>query len=386
MKRLLVPVALIAASTLVALVLAEIALRVTGFSSPVWYRPDPVLGWTLRPGMEAWYTQEGKGLVRVNAAGMRDREHRVEKPGDVYRIAVLGDSYAEARQVAAEEAFWAVLPKELQRCGFAPGKRIEVLNFGTSGYGTAQELAVLESRALAYKPDLVLLQFTNGNDVRNNSFALEDEKTRPFYRLNPDGSLWRDDSFVHTASFSSQISDRNELLRRIADHSRVVQLLRSVQAGAFFRKAHADGGGVEQGMEPVVLAEPREPRWEEAWTITERLIAKTADTAKRAGAGFVVVTVPYAIQVHPDASLRKALQAKLGVADLFYPDKRIAEFGKRNGIRTVPLALEMQRLAEERKAYFHGFENIGMGRGHWNAEGHRTAAELIAKDLCAAQS
>jgi hypothetical protein len=52
----------------------------------------------------------------------------------------------------------------------------------------------------------------------------------------------------------------------------------------------------------------------------------------------------------------------------------------------VPLALEMQRLAEERKGYFHGFDNIGMGRGHWNAEGHRTAAELIARHLCARQS
>lgn len=386
MKRLLAPASLIAAATLVALILGEIALRMMGFSSPVWYRPDPELGWTLRPGLEAWYTHEGRGLVKVNAAGMRDREHALEKPADVYRIAVLGDSYAEARQVAAEEAFWAVLPKELEHCGFAGGKKIEVLNFGTSGYGTAQELAVLESRALAYKPDLVLLQFTNGNDVRNNHFALEDEKTRPFYRLNPDGSLWRDDTFTRTASFAAQSSSRNELLRRLADHSRVVQLVRSVQTGSLLRKAHADGGGVEQGLEAVVLAAPREPKWEEAWTITERLIAKTAETARKGGAQFLVVTVPYAIQVHPDGSLRKSLEAKLGVADLFYPDRRMADFGKKNGIGVVPLAMEMQRLAEERKSYFHGFDNVGMGRGHWNAQGHRTAAELIARHLCARQS
>jgi lysophospholipase L1-like esterase len=382
MKRVLVPAALILASTLVALAGFEIALRMMGFSSPVWYRPDPELGWTLRPGLEAWYTSEGRGLVRVNAAGMRDRDHALEKPKDVYRIAVLGDSYAEARQVAAEEAFWAVLPKELQRCGFADGKKIEVLNFGTSGYGTAQELAVLESRALAYQPDLVLLQFTNGNDVRNNSFALEDEKTRPFYRLNPDGSLWRDDSFARTASFAAQRSTQNELLRRIADHSRVLQLVRSVRTGSLFRKAHADGAGVEQGLEAVVLAAPREPKWEEAWRITERLLANTAEAAQKGGAQFLVVTVPYAVQVHPDGSVRKSLEAKLGVADLFYPDKRIAEFGKKNGIPTLPLALEMQRLAEERKAYFHGFDNVGMGRGHWNAEGHRAAAEIIATRLC----
>ena len=381
MKRLLVPAALIAASTLVALILGEIALRMMGFSSPVWYRPDPELGWTLRPGLEAWYTNEGRGLVKVNSAGMRDRDHPFLKPEGVYRIAVLGDSYAEARQVPAEQAFWAVLPKELERCGFQPSKRIEVLNFGTSGYGTAQEYVLLQSQVLGYRPDLVLLQFTNGNDVRNNSHALEDEKTRPFFRLE-NGELERDDSFARTPAFAAQNSLRNQLLREVADYSRVLQLVRSVHTGSLFRKAHADGGGVEQGLEAVVLAAPREPRWEEAWTITERLIAKTAEAARQAGAQFLVVTVPYAIQVHPDGSVRKSLEAKLGVADLFYPDKRIAEFGKRNGIPTLPLAQEMQRLAEQRKAYFHGFDNVGMGRGHWNAEGHRAAAGIIAKRLC----
>jgi hypothetical protein len=381
MKRLLVPAALIAAATMFALIAFEIVLRLVGFSSPVWYRPDPELGWTLRPGLEAWYTNEGGSLVRVNSAGMRDRDHPLLKPEGVYRIAVLGDSYAEARQVPAEQAFWALLPRELERCGFQPGKRLEVLNFGTSGYGTAQEYVLLQSQVLGYRPDLVLLQFTNGNDVRNNSAALEEEKTRPFFRVE-NGALERDDSFARTPAFAAQNSLRNRLLREIADYSRVLQLARSIQAGSFFRKAHAGGAGVEQGLEAVVLAAPREPKWEEAWSITELLIAKTAEAAQQAGAQFLVVTVPYAIQVHPDRSVRESLEAKLGVADLFYPDKRIAELGRKNGIVLVPLAIEMQRLAEERKAYFHGFENVGMGRGHWNAQGHRTAAEIIAKRLC----
>ena len=42
----------------------------------------------------------------------------------------------------------------------------------------------------------------------------------------------------------------------------------------------------------------------------------------------------------------------------------------------------LERIAEARKVHFHGFENSGFGRGHWNAEGHRAAAELIAQRLC----
>ena len=62
MKRLTVLTAVVGASVLVALLLAEIALRMMGFSAPVWYRPDPQLGWTLRPGMNAWFT---KGAARA---------------------------------------------------------------------------------------------------------------------------------------------------------------------------------------------------------------------------------------------------------------------------------------------------------------------------------
>jgi hypothetical protein len=80
--------------------------------------------------------------------------------------------------------------------------------------------------------------------------------------------------------------------------------------------------------------------------------------------------------------VRAALARKLGVADLFYPDARLARFAAQRGIDALPLAPAMQPLAETRKAHFHGFANIGMGRGHWNAEGHRVAAELIAQHLC----
>jgi hypothetical protein len=383
MKRVAVPAALVLLSCLFALLCFELVLRAAGYSAPIWYGPDPLLGWRLRPGLAAWWTGEGRGFVEVNAAGLRDREHRTEKPAGVYRIAVLGDSYAEARQFEAREAFWALLPGRLQQCGFAPGKTIEALNFGISGYGTAQEYLMLESTALGYRPDLVLLQFTNGNDVRNNSPALEEEKDRPFFVAGADGRLALDASFAARDSFRSRTSARSELVRNATDRSRVLQLVRFVREMSFVPKASASqDGGIEQGLEPFVLAPPRDPQWQQAWSVTEQLLARTAELARRNGAGFMMVTVPYAIQVHPEREVREALRAKLGVPDLLYPDSRIAEFAARRGIRALPLAPQMQRLAEEQGAFFHGFAKTGMGRGHWNADGHRAAAEIIAQHLC----
>ena len=384
MKKFAGSALLVLASICFSVFLFEIVLRVVGFQAPIWYQPDAQLGWRMRPGLAAWYTQEGRGFVSANREGMPDRDHLLDKPANVYRIAVLGDSYSEARQVARGEAFWSLLPGELAACGFQGGKQIEVLNFGVSGFGTAQEYVMLESSAIRYRPDLVLLQFTNGNDVRDNSFALDPEKNRPFYLFAQDGELRIDESFAYSEDFAARTSFKGELARKLTDKVRLLQLARSLKDLSLVPKAQAGLQGVEQGLEPMVLAAPRDRLWDEAWRITEGLIAKAGDFAQRNGARFAIVTVPYAVQVHPDPRVRAELQARLGVSDLFYPDRRIAAFAKKNGLLAVTLAPEMQPLAEKSGAYFHGFDNIGMGRGHWNAAGHRAAAQIIARRLCAA--
>jgi len=385
-KRFALPAVLILASALFALVLAEMALRVVGFSAPIWHQPDAELGWKLRPGIAAWFTKEGRAFVRTNARGARDRDHALHKPEDVYRIAVLGDSYSEAMQVERDKAYWALLPARLESCGFEPGKRIEVMNFGVSGYGTAQQYVMLVSSAIRYAPDLVLLQFTNGNDVKDNSFALSDDKARPFFMLEPNGAVRLDDSFAAAASFRRSASLPVQVLRELSDRSRVLQLLRSTRQMSFMRVAHANRDGVEQGLEPWVLAPPRDKLWEEAWQITEGAIGRIHDYATRNGARFMVMTVPYAIQVHPDRKVRQSLETKLGVEDLFYPDRRIAGFAKRRNFEAVTVAPELQPLAERTGTYYHGFEQVGMGRGHWNATGHAAAADLVARRLCATKS
>ena len=103
---------------------------------------------------------------------------------------------------------------------------------------------------------------------------------------------------------------------------------------------------------------------------------------KKRGVPLIVVTTPFAIQVHPDPHVRETEQAKLGIPDLFYPGRRIEAYARKRGIAVIPLTYEMQRLAESHRIYFHGFPNTRMGIGHWNENGHRVAAEIIAGRLC----
>ena len=381
MKRFVRP--LLAGAVALVIVL-ELALAAAGYSAPVWYRPDLHLGWVLRPGVSGWFTGEGRAFVQVNSAGQRDREHALDKPAGVYRIAVLGDAYAEAMQVALEDTYWAQLPARLESCGFQRGKRIEVLNFGVANYGTAQAYLVLERTALRYRPDLVLLQFDNGNDVRDNAYALNGNMERPYFRLEADGGLRLDDRFASDPGFARRASAGRELVRKLVDRSRVLQLARD--AGHELRlmaSAHAKPrSGNEAGLEVEALAAPRDPRWDEAWRISEALVAKVGEVASRHGARVAVVPVPFAMEVHPDAAWRERLQAKYGVADFAYPDRRIAAFARQRGMHAIMLAPQMKAAAAATGAHLYGYENRMLGLGHWNALGHRVVAEIVARSLC----
>ncbi len=365
---------LVAFGGLAGLLLAEFLLRFMGISYPQPYVPDPHLGTRLQPGFSGWFTREGRAFVRVNRQGFRDRDHaRVAEPG-VFRIAVLGDSYAEAVQVDVAETFWSVLEKQLNS---QPGdRRVEVMNFGISGFGTAQELETLRHVVLPWEPDLVLLAFVSGNDVRNNSWELEPMRLRPFYRLQ-DGRLMLDVSFRQHPDFLKAQAASTRLKVSLINHSRLLQLF----VEARNRAGRSSQENREAGLDDAIYTPPATDAWREAWQVTERLLLESDRVARAAGAEFVIVSLTNAAQVHPDAAQRDRVAAALGVEDLGYPERRLQSFARRSGVRVVCLADEMARKAARDRVWFHGFENTSRGQGHWNASGHRTAGQILAREL-----
>ena len=168
MRRLLGALALIVFGLGVALVITDIGIRIANHWFPYFYCSDPYRGWGLNPLAHGWYRREGLSYLRINRDGFRGPDYPLQKPPGVIRIAVLGDSYVEAMQVAENETFTAVIQRDLADCPALRGKRVEAINFGVDGYGTAQELAVLQRKAWAYSPDIVVLAIFLGNDIRNN--------------------------------------------------------------------------------------------------------------------------------------------------------------------------------------------------------------------------
>ncbi len=59
---------------------------------------------------------------------------------------MLGDSFTSAVQVPDQETFIAVMEKELGKCAALKNKKVEGVNFGVDGYGTAQQLLTLREK------------------------------------------------------------------------------------------------------------------------------------------------------------------------------------------------------------------------------------------------
>ncbi len=97
------------------------------------------------------------GVAGFNAAGMRDDREHDERGDGRTRVAVVGDSVVWGEEIALADT----LPRHIEA---ASGGRAEVLNFGVSGYDTAQEALWYVRAVRRFRPTVVVVVYCI-NDV-----------------------------------------------------------------------------------------------------------------------------------------------------------------------------------------------------------------------------
>ncbi len=215
-RRLLRRVALVPLAVLVALLLAELALRVwTAVANPQIYALDDELGWRHARGIDRWLDDPNGRRVRfaTDERGLRVAPHAATRGPSTRRVLVAGDSFTQGSQVEADEVFTTRLERVL---GDA-----EVWNAGVGGYSTLQELRALGPQMRDLRPDLVVLVVFE-NDFQDNLMSyysflgprphvrvrgsevvvVDQPDTRPFERclLPVPGALWW---YEHSALYRS---------------------------------------------------------------------------------------------------------------------------------------------------------------------------------------
>ncbi|HEX4890057.1 MAG TPA: SGNH/GDSL hydrolase family protein [Alphaproteobacteria bacterium] len=137
----------------------------------------------LRPGDEGvWRVGDDvAGQFRINAQGWNSGHASYEKqtPAGVKRIAIIGDSFAEALQVPYD----ASLAESLEKAGQG---RVQVYRFGISGAPLSHYLAMARHVARTYHPDMIVLLLVH-NDFDESFLQVAGRYTSSFLKFRMDG-------------------------------------------------------------------------------------------------------------------------------------------------------------------------------------------------------
>lgn len=349
------------------------------------FRPDPVRGYALRPNSQGWVTDENEVYRRINSDGMRDRERSVDAAPGTVRIAVLGSSEAEARQVPLDQTFESLMEKELSR---ATGRPVEVLNFGVAGYTLAQEYLTLRDHVWKYQPQVVLLTFTTENVLQNTKALYSGEPAVPFFELQGNG-LFLDPPKPQLVATNHLLSRLNGTVADYMNRSSLLSLANAARV-SLLRWSKAvlvkPPSKIQASLLPSLL-DPRDapyrfdPRLQEAWAVNDSLFRLMRNETERHGAEFWVVLIPLNIQIHPDLERRAKVERELELPSLYGADHRLEDFAKSEGINLLLLAPVLGGYAAEHNRALCGFWNTPFNSGHFNEEGHRVIAHAISENL-----
>lgn len=119
--------------------------------------------------------------VTYNKYGFRGPNWPFQKKAGDTRIAILGDSYIEGREVAFDELVTSVLEKHI-------GSGALVMNFGLSGSAQAEQIPLYRNLVTKFKPDVVIHCVTVSNDFEDNVQELSPLQPKNFLKLK-DGEL-----------------------------------------------------------------------------------------------------------------------------------------------------------------------------------------------------
>ena len=247
------------------------------------------------------------------------------------KVLIVGDSFTHAVEVSNKATYHSVL---------AGSGKFEVFAYGTRGYGTLQELLILQEWAGVIDPDTVILQFCP-NDFINNSLALESQSyenrnnmQRPY--LGPDHS-------VHHATPNGLSPVRVFALK----HSRLLHFIIS---------------RIDQRISSSKRHRTVERRIEETWgTHSEYMRA-------------VQVTGHLFRQLADATSGAHVLAFTVSTQEPYYRDfKRLLS---ECGIREIPGVANALSHAHSQGLIVHCADGA-----HWSEQGHRIAASVIDRHL-----
>jgi len=373
-------------------VVIEGALRVVKLAPTVHHRRqvhelfcehDSLLGWRKIPNFSGLrVTEEYQVLEKFNSKSIRGPEYSYDKEEGSLRILILGDSFVEGYTVPFESLFSETMERELKQAGVSA----QVINMGTGGYSTDQELLRFEQEGVKYHPDIVVLMVYS-NDIWYNAqniywigpkpmFIIEDDELRltnvPVPLPSEGGDIFA----------QRELGFHRKLMKWFGENFYLYRLLaKAVTNVHWSRNIAASLGLIEGGIPDQLRVWQREhdPEVRFAWDITKRLLLRLEERVERSGGKFIISYVPERASIYPQEWA--ATKRKYGLSDQEWSIEQVGidleQFCRQHSIPFVDPTRRFREAADE--LHSSGESLYCVTEGHWNVSGHRLVGEILAQ-------
>jgi hypothetical protein len=346
---------------------------------------DSILGWSKQPMARATFkTSEYTVTETTNSHGLRGPEIAYEKPPNTYRVLILGDSFAEGYTVDLDSTVARVQERRLNALG---DRHYEVINGGTRGYSTDQELLFFDAEGRRYHPDLTILLFYV-NDVWYNAQPRYWRGNKPLFARVSDGLALTNvpvpkpdpNEFAFAVRGGAGITAR---IRRadswLGVHSRLYDLARKVVSGSPVLSGLAIRFGLADAPnEWRAWKKTPDPALHTAWTLTEAILALLQRDVVASGSRLVIFYVPSRPAIYADDW--RVVKRKYAMGDSAWNPEEdavvLASICARAAIACVNPVPRFRAEAEQLLAT--GTQLYFRRDAHWNNNGHRLAGAILA--------
>lgn len=263
---------------------------------------DPTLGWRPVPGVR-WIKPAhtlSTHTVSINQVSLRNREITPGIQPGLTRVVLLGDSFAFAKAVRSEDIFPSLLEVRLNLVG-----RFEVINAGVPGYGTAQELLLMQdlTNRQIVGDVYVLMFFLNDilDNLRLDYGNLEETPARPGFAILKGGEL-KQVSYPRKAYSESLVPAPRGSAAFVTVEIVKRQLASFVQSRPWLADLITKLGFEQKvpRMPGVVNGWYRQDVLDAGIPLTRALIKEIQMEARKKGAKFLVSIIPSPFEVYPE--------------------------------------------------------------------------------------
>jgi hypothetical protein len=153
MKKLILNTTVFFLATISTFLLIELYLSSTHIVDPAYNEMYSDIGRGRRANFEYIMFNEGFTIGKFNKNRYLGPNYPKEKTDSIYRIALIGDSFVEGFQLFDRNHIRSIIEKKLNK---HTNKKIEVLNFGRSGFDIGDMYAYERCMINKFQPDLKL--------------------------------------------------------------------------------------------------------------------------------------------------------------------------------------------------------------------------------------